>query len=293
MRTWPAAIAMVLTAAAAPAFAQNPLDEAKRHYAAAAYEDALASLDRASGDPAARRVEVEQYRAFCLIALGKMPDAERAVAALVDADPQYKPSPSVASPSVLSLVADMRKKELPAVARRLLEAGRAAFKEKDYDTAQEQLEVLLELLDEPAATDLPGAGDLRLLAESFVTLADASAREAGPSADAASAAGPAAAAAAPAPVPDVLTDPVPLQQEVPQWIPPNPTAASRAYDGAIRVLIGVDGRVKSATMDKATYPSYDVRLLQASREWRYKPATRNGEPVESERIIPIQLRPRS
>lgn len=292
MRTWPALIVMVL-AAAAPAFAQNPLDEAKRHYAAAAYEDALASLDRAAGDSSARRVEVEQYRAFCLIALGKMPDAERAVAALVDADPQYKPSPSVASPTVLSLVADMRKKELPGVARRLLEAGRAAFKEKDYEKAQQQLEILLELLEEPAASDLPGSGDLRLLAESFVTLADASARENGPNAEAMPASASAPAAAAPPPVPDVLTEPVPLQQAVPQWIPPNPTAAARAYDGAIRVLIGVDGRVKSATMERPTYPSYDVRLLQASREWLYKPATRNGEPVESERVIPIQLRPRS
>jgi TonB family protein len=75
-------------------------------------------------------------------------------------------------------------------------------------------------------------------------------------------------------------------------VPPNAIAGAREYLGAIRVRIGADGKVMSATIEKPTYPSYDARLLQAARQWIYKPATRNGEPIESERVIPIQLRPK-
>jgi hypothetical protein len=50
--------------------------------------------------------------------------------------------------------------------------------------------------------------------------------------------------------------------------------------------------VKSATIEKATYPSYDAAILQASRQWIYKPATRNGQAVESEKLVAFQLRPR-
>jgi hypothetical protein len=280
-------LVLLMAIAAAPAgVLQDPLEEAKAQYASAAYEDALSTLKRATAH-SSTRVEVEQYRAFCLIALGRMADAERAVAALVDADPRYVPSASVASPRVLTLVAEMRKKELPAVARRLLDAGRAAFTEKDFARATETLGVLLPLLDDPALKGRPETEDLRILAQGFATLAEASAAPPPP-----------APAAAPEPAPeppvraDMLTAPVPVLQEVPVWVPPNPIAGSREYNGAIRVRIGGDGRVISAVIEKPTYPSYDARLLQASKEWVYKPALRNGLPVESERVIPIQLRPK-
>ena len=77
------------------------------------------------------------------------------------------------------------------------------------------------------------------------------------------------------------------------WLPPDSAAGAREYLGAIKVRIGVDGRVKSATIERATYPSYDARILQAARGWVYKPATRNGQVVESEKVIAFQLRPRT
>ncbi|MGH9370936.1 MAG: energy transducer TonB [Vicinamibacterales bacterium] len=275
------------------AAAQNALEEAKAQYAAAAYEEALSTLTRASNVPAGNRAEVEQYRAFCLIALGRMDDAERAVAALVEADPKYAPSPSIASPRVLLLVAEFRKKELPALARRLLDAGRKAFQAKDFAGAQENLNLLLQILDDDAMKGRPGSEDLRVLAEGFVTLASAKATApAAPAVPSAPAPAPPPASDAPVVQADTVTEPVPLVQEAPTWVPPNAIAGSREYTGAIRIRIGADGQVMSATIEKATYPSYDARLLQASRQWTYKPATRNGEPVESERVIPIQLRPR-
>ena len=279
-------LGLLLASLAMPAFAEDLLEEAKTQYAAAAYEDALSTLTRAS-ESVPNKIELEQYRAFCLIALGRTDDAERAIAALVGADPRYVPSESVASPKVLSMVSDMRRKELPAVARRLLGEGRAAFKQQELAVAREKLTLLLELLDDPALKNRPESEDLRVIAEGFVALAAAPApAPAAPAPTAASSAVPAL------PPSETLVEPVAVRQYVPAWVPPNSVAASREYQGAVRVRIGIDGRVKSASIEKPTFPSYDAGLLLATREWLFKPATRNGAPIESERVIPIRLRPR-
>jgi tetratricopeptide (TPR) repeat protein len=289
-------LSLLLVLSAAPlagvAAAQDALEEAKAHYAAAAYEEALSTLTRVEAappintTPPMNRVELEQYRAFCFIALGKLSDAERAVASLVAADPRYVPSHTVASPRVLQLVSDMRRKELPGVARKLFDDGRAAFKAKEFVRAGQSFDLLLELLNDPVLKGRPENEDLRVLAEGFVALTDASAA-------------PPARAEEPAPMPaqaprleTVITPPIAVQQPLPEWVPPDAIAGSREYSGAVKVLIGVDGRVKSATIEKATYPTYDARLLQAARLWEYRPATRNGEPVESEKLISIMLRRR-
>jgi protein TonB len=270
---------------ASPAAAQDALEEAKAQYAAASYEEALSTLARVDVAPAARRVETEQYRAFCLIALGRTPDAERAVASLVATDPSYVPSPSVASPKVLQLVSEMRRKELPGVARKLLEDGRTAFKEKQFEQARQQFALLLQVLDDPALKGRPEVEDMRVLADGFVALATASA-----------APPPAPPAAAPVETivqnEPVIEPPIAVQQTLPEWQPPDRMAASRDYVGAIKVRIGVDGRVKSAAIQTPTNPTYDARLLAASRAWVYRPATRNGTPVESEKVIAVQLRRR-
>jgi protein TonB len=343
MRTLSLALLLLSAPWFVPAAAgQTPLDDAKAQYAAAAYEDALSSLARATG-AGVNRLEVEQYRAFCLIALGRMEEAAKAVAAIVQLDPKYAPSPTVASPRVLGLVTEMRKKELPAIARRLLDTGRAAFQEKDFARAQQDLTLLLQILDEPAMRGRPETSDLRVLAEGFATLAAAQGAPSRPAAtqgsptSSLSAQKPSSGTPPPvaasngdspgsgpsdrgpsngsspnggssnggssspsAPVPqgtevvqaDNMTEPVAILQQPPPWIPPNPIAASKEFLGAVRVRIGVDGRVLSATIEQATHPSYDARLLQVARQWLYKPATRNGEPVESERVVPVQLRPR-
>ena len=285
--------ALALLAATVPAAAAasgDAIELAKAKYAAAEYEEALSTLTGVAGE-AGERVEVEQYRAFCLIALGRTAEAERAIAALVEADPRYIPSPSVASPKVLAMVAEMRRKELPAVARRLFDEGRSAFKEKQFARAEQQFGILLQVLDDEAMRGRPEAEDLRPLAEGFVTLiAAASAPPAAPAPATASAETPVATAGRVSP--DVFVEPVAVSQEVPAWVPPTAIAGSRGYLGSIRVRIGADGRVKSAVIERATFPSYDARLVAASRNWVYKPATRNGQPVESERVIPVQLRPR-
>ncbi len=265
------------------AAAQDALEEAKAQYAAASYEEALSTLTRVAGAPPMNKVELEQYRAFCFIALGRMAEAEQAVASLVAADPRYVPSANVASPKVLSLVAEMRRKELPDVARRLLEEGLTAFKGNEFSHAQRRFDLLLELLDDAALDGRPESDDMRVLAEGFLALTNAAFVPPTPTTEPEPA----------VPTGTVIEAPVALEQPLPEWVPPDTTAGSREYSGAIKVLIGVDGRVKSAAIERTTYPTYDARLLQAARLWVYKPATRNGAPVESEKVIAIQLRRRN
>lgn len=292
MKTLAAAVLLVGASALVSASAAADLDLAKSRYEEAAYEDALKLLDGVEPASAGERVQVEQYRALCHIALGHTEQAERAVIALVDADPTYLPPPTIASPRVLAMVVETRRRHIPDVARKLLDSGRAAFGEKNMALAATQFTLLLKLLDDPAMADRPERADFRTLAQGFVALAAAPPKaptpSGAPAADANTAPG---AASVSTPAPRSFTPAVPLQETLPIWTPPNPAVARNEYTGSLRLTIGADGRVKSATMEKPSHPAYDAVVLGAARNWRYKPATQDGETKESERIIAIRLRP--
>ena len=287
------AAALVLISGSAAAYAADDLARAKELYEAAAYEDALVALDGVAGTTPADRVNVEQYRALCLIALGRLPEAERAIVALVGADPTYVPSASVASPRVLSLVSDVRKRELPAIVRRVMDDGRAAFQRKELAAARENFDLVIKLIEDPAMVGRPEVEDLRVLARGFADLtaatpvATVTKNEPVPPADEDKV--PASAPPPPA-TPAVIVPAVAIQQAMPRWEPPA-AFATVEYKGSIRIIVGVDGKVKSAVVDERSHPLYDARLLAAAATWLYKPATRNGEPIESERVIPVHLLP--
>ena len=59
---------------------------------------------------------------------------------------------------------------------------------------------------------------------------------------------------------------------------------------SLRVTIGVNGRVTDATVEQSSHPLYDRLVVQASRDWLYQPATLNGRPVTSEKVVTVQLR---
>jgi hypothetical protein len=262
-------------------------DAAKARYEAAAYDEALASLKLAAELPSARRTEVELYRALCFIALGSLPDAERSVGALVAADPSFVPPPGMASPKALTIVTDFRRKEMPAVARRLLDNGRKAYKEEQFSQARENFGLLLTVLDDPLMKGWAEGDDLRTLAEGFVALADA--KRAAAAAAAVSA--PPRPAPPPPPAPVSFQPAAAVRETLPPWTPPSAIVGQTEYTGSLRVLIGEDGRVKSAAIVQPSHASYDVRLLEAARTWLYTPALRNGRPVEFEKVISVRLRP--
>jgi len=81
-----------------------------------------------------------------------------------------------------------------------------------------------------------------------------------------------------------------IEQTFPNWRPTDAVTALRRFTGAVNIRIGKDGQVVSATIRVATDPEYDKQLLLSARSWRYKPAMRNGEPIESDKVVTYSLR---
>lgn len=299
MKTLAAAILLVGASALLSASAAKPaadLDLARSRYEEAAYEDALKILDTVSASTAEERVQVEQYRALCHIALGHADLAERAVVALVDADPTYVPPSSIASPKVLNIIAETRRRQVPLVAKRLLESGRAAFADKKVAEAGEQFSLLLKVLEDPVMADRPERSDYKTLAQGFATLL-AAPSTAAPASSATPAAPTSSSGATPSDARPAaqrtFVPAVPITETLPPWLPPNASVGRNEYVGSLKVLIGADGRVKNATMVTPSHPAYDTVLLNVVKSWRYKPATQDGSATESERVIAVRLRPNS
>src|SRR5687767_80440 len=96
---------------------QDALNAARDLYASAAYEDALAVLNRmpeTTRTPDEART-LSQYRAFCLLALGRTAEAERAIEILITRDPTYQPPASDMSPRVRTAFIEVRRRVLPSI----------------------------------------------------------------------------------------------------------------------------------------------------------------------------------
>jgi len=134
-------------AVTAPVFAQqDPLQSVKDLYASAAYEDALSAVVRL--DAATPNAEAEQYRAFCLVALGRADEADHVVEALLTARPEYRPDAADASPRIQALFASVRRRIGPALVKRKYQQARAAMERKDRDEAISQFEAMLRIADD-------------------------------------------------------------------------------------------------------------------------------------------------
>src|SRR5262245_45014056 len=101
------------------ASAQNGLDSVRNLYASAEYEEALSALGRIKAETPANGLEIDRYRALCLIALGRGSEADRVIESIVTADPLYQPSATDASPRVRTAFTTVRDRMLPTVARSL------------------------------------------------------------------------------------------------------------------------------------------------------------------------------
>jgi hypothetical protein len=55
------------------------------------------------------------------------------------------------------------------------------------------------------------------------------------------------------------------------------------------VVIGADGKVKSASMEDSVHPLYDIRLLAAAKSWLYRPALVDGRPTSSEKLVTVTV----
>ena len=290
------AVALVTCLSLATAFAvQDTLARAKTLYGDAAYEEALAILDRLSttADPA-EAAEVGGYRVFCFLALGRNDEARRAIELLVKTNPFYRPSDAIASPKTRAVFDDVRRRLLPAIAQDLDEKAKASFDAKQYQQSEQQFADVIRLLDDPALTEWAGGADMHTLATGFRDLSRQNV---------------AAAEKAAAPLPPVpplpkpaeprvystddpsVTRPVPVNKALPIWRPPNAMMARQEYRGLLELMIDETGAVTSAVLRKSVNPAYDGALLRAARTWKFQPAMKEGAPVKYRDFLEIHLRP--
>ena len=150
---------------------ESSLQAAKDLYASAAYEDALsvlARLQRADAPP-----EVQQYRAFCLIALGRLREAEQAIESVVAANPQYAPTAMDVSPRIQEAFARTRKQLLPEIARQLYGDAKRALDKKDRDAAIAGFGAVVALIDGADPEVRESMDELRFLSAGFLDLSRA------------------------------------------------------------------------------------------------------------------------
>ncbi len=192
----------LIAALAAPAAAgQDPLVAAKDLYAAASYEEALATLTRLA-DGAAPDVarQIDQYRAFSLFALGRTEEAERVAESLIRANPLARLADGEASPRIESMFAAVRRRVLPGLIRDEYRAARAAIDSGNVEATEPRLVRVSRMLEEVRASGPidDTLSDLSLLVDGFLDLSRATARQQAAREAAAATATPAVTAPAPA-----------------------------------------------------------------------------------------------
>src|SRR5262249_4583678 len=138
--------ALVLAAAASsPLRAESPeLGNAKELYAQASYEDALAQLNRINDVEVAN--QVDQYRAACLLALGRDREAQASLERLVVRAPLYVVKVDDVSPKLVTMFQQVRERTLPAAAKELYTKARANFDGKHFAEARLQFQEMLAVL---------------------------------------------------------------------------------------------------------------------------------------------------
>jgi TonB family protein len=290
---------MMLTAASVHAQESGDLAAARDLYASAAYDDALAVLNRlrSTDHPPGQSRFIEQYRAFCLLALGRASDAEQAIEAVVAAEPTFLPSDSDASPRVRSAFTTVRRRMLPAIIQQQYGAAKAAFDRRDFAAAAGGVhQVLLALADPDVAAEAqrPPLVDLKMLAVGFEELSAKAAAPPPPPPVPAVAAPPVAPAAPSIPQPPRIYNagesnvmpPVALNQVLPAF--PGQVLIPRS--GKIEVVIDESGSVESAAMTSSVTASYDNLALSAARSWRFRPATLDGAPVKFRKVVQISIK---
>jgi hypothetical protein len=285
------------------AIAQTDLSKARDLYRAAAYDDALAVLNplRGATQPDADSPVVEEYRALCLIALGRAVEAERAMEAVVVRAPAYHLSGDDTPPRVRATFTDVRRRVLPGIIQQKYAEAKAAYDRKDTATAASVFKEVLAVLDDgdiAVAVKASPLAEIRTLASDFYKLSEA------------------AAAPKPAPPPVVVSAPPPPPVSPP---PPPAPVVPRIYGpedanvvppatlrqvlppvgdvfavrrGVVEIIIGETGAVEAATMRTAVNPVYDRLVLSAAQSWRYRAATLDGKPVKFRKIVEIDIKPR-
>jgi TonB family protein len=288
-------VAALLLMSARLVAGQESIAAARDLYASAAYEDALAMLNKLpdANRPADEANSIEQYRAFCLLALGRTAEAEHAIEMVVASEPGYRPTNDL-SPRVRNAFSDVRRRVLPSIIQQKYMQAKGAFDRKEFASAATGFAQVLDAMNDPDVAPVAGQpplSDLRTLAVGFKDLATTAATPPPP----------------PAPVPAVVVEPPPAPKApriftsndqdvtapgvIKQDLPAFPGQVVIPRQGMIEVVIDETGAVESAMMRIPVSPAYDQLALNAARTWRYRPAMVNGAPVKYRKAVQVTIKP--
>ena len=282
----------VLVAMSASVQAAESLAAARELYASAAYADALVMLNglASSATTPEERQSIDLYRTLCLVAVGRTSDADRAIEAMIQRDPLYRPSAEDLSPRLRSAFDEVRKRLLPSIIQNEYAEAKAAFDRKDFAAAATGFDGVLRGIADPGISAIaaaPPLSDLRMLASGFK---DLSVKFTPPPPAPPE---PAAAKARP-PVKSVyaaedagVVAPVAVEQKVPKF----PATVTRLTTGVIELVIDETGAVQSEMMRMSIDPNYDRLLLSAAAKWHYRPAMLDGAPVKFLKRLSITVSP--
>jgi TonB family protein len=279
----------------------------KALYESADYERALEVLQQidAATSPPEQLREAAVYRGLCLLALNRSADAEHAIQQLLERDPFYVPGTDI-TPRMRGIVDDVRERVRPMLVREHYKAGKQQFDNGNAAAALDEFRFVLRLIDEAPAADVKASfDDIRMVASGFRDLADRSRPAAAAPASAAApvtTGGPVMAppvadkgkgAVGPTSIPPTIIPPTTIRQYFPPLSGAAITAMRRGLSpvGQIEVVIDEQGNVASARLIKGAYLPYDVQLLSAARDWKYRPATKDGTPVRFVKLVDFYLNP--
>ncbi len=299
---------LIFVAGSAGARTGSPLENAKALYDSASFDEALAVLDNLGRtQPETDVEEVQRYRALCLLALNRTPEAQSAIEIVFSRNPMYTLSEGEAPPRMQAAFNEVRRRLLPKVTEQLYASAKLSFDRKEYPVAATQFQNLLTFLEDADAKSLPSLKEFRTLATGFHDLSASAApvaiaKTVSPpaSAPSATAAGPVQPTANNLTAPDsasvsegppgVLQPPVAVKQQMPLWYG-SKNVVSRAYNGKLRVIIDEQGNVEEARVIESINSVYDSLLVSAARTWKYEPARMDGKPVRFAKMIGIVITP--
>jgi hypothetical protein len=261
--------------------AQDLLANARTQYQAAAYDEALTTLQQLASNKAGLSAtdarDVEEYRFLCLLALGRKDEARVAMGVVVKSDPLYTLDAGSTPPRVVTAFTEVRRELLPQLATTLYAESKALYDKKETAEARAGFEQLMTMLADP---DMQGKlTDLGTLAKGFL---DLSATAAAPA--------PVAAAAPVTPVAKaaVVVPPTTVLQKVPP-IPSNLLRMTQLKAGVLELLIDETGKVEDAKFLSPIHPVYDGMVTSAAKGWKYQPATADGKPIKYRKTIRIAV----
>jgi TonB family protein len=307
-------VAVLAVALGVSAAGQDQLNAAKDLYASAAYEDALSALariDEANVPPDVAR-QVDEYRAFCLFALGRNGEAETVAEALIRRQPLAALEAADTSPRIERLFSDVRTRLLPSLIRERFRTARAEIDRKTFIAAETPLIEARQMIAEAQRLGIKddAVGDLSVLVDGFLQLIHSAAEQRPTRVDAANgspaavstaaAANPAAARSAePRPasetaavrtrlytLADRVSPPVVVDQQLPTMPPALRTIArSMKKTGMLDIIIDESGHVVDATIRQSLHSAYDAAVVRSAGRWKYEPATIDGVPVRFVKTI--------